>query len=69
MAIKHRFQGGSVFFVLLASVGMVAAIGVTSINLLKGPVRTMAQITKRTVAENAMMANGRLTLFSAWKSP
>lgn len=63
------FQEGSVFFVLFASIGMVAAIGVTSMNLLKGPVRAMAQITKRTVAENAMIANGRLALVMSAQTP
>ena len=48
---------------------MVAAIGVTAMNLLKGPVRAMAQITKRTVAENAMIANGKLTLIMSAQTP
>lgn len=69
MARKTILQKGSIFFVLFASIGMVAAIGVTAMNLLKGPVRAMAQITKRTVAENAMIANGKLTLIMSAQTP
>ena len=69
MARSSIHQKGSVFFVLFASVGMVAALGVTSMNLLKGPVRSMAQITKRTVAENAMIANGKLALVMSAQAP
>lgn len=68
MARTHH-QKGSVFFALFASVAMVAAIGATSINLLRGPVRTMAEVTKRTVAENSMMATGRLALVMAANTP
>lgn len=53
----------------MASIGMVAAVGVASVNLIKGPVRTMALVTKRTVAENAMIANGKLTLIMSTQSP
>lgn len=53
---------GSILFVLFASIAMVGAIGVVGMNLMKGPVRAMAQITKRTIAENHMIASGKLVL-------
>jgi hypothetical protein len=65
MAIKTHRQLGSIFFVLFASIGMIAAIGVASMNLLRGPVKAMSQITKRTIAENSMIASGRLALVMA----
>jgi hypothetical protein len=56
---SHR---GSILFVLFASVAMVGVVGVTSMNMMKGPVRAMAQVTKRTIAENNIIASGRLVL-------
>ena len=58
---------GSVFFMLFACVAMVGVLGTTSINLLKGPVRAMSEVTKRTIAENHMIASGRLALVMAAK--
>lgn len=69
MPANHPHQRGSVFFALFAAIGMVAAIGVASINLIKGPVRAMAEVTKRTVAENAMIANGKLSLIMSAQTP
>lgn len=53
---------GSILLVLFASIAMVGAIGVVGMNLMKGPVRAMAQVTKRTIAENHMIASGKLVL-------
>jgi hypothetical protein len=63
------YQRGSIFFALFASIGMVAAIGVATMNLMKGPVRAMANVTKHTVAENAMIANGKLALIMSASTP
>jgi len=41
---------------------MVGAIGVVGMNLMKGPVRAMSEVTKRTIAENHMIASGKLVL-------
>ncbi len=38
-------------------------------NMLKGPVRTMAHVTKHTAAENNMMATGRLALIMSSQTP
>lgn len=69
MSRTRIFQKGSVLFALFASIGMVAVTGVTAMNVLKGPVRAMSQITKRTVAENAMIANGKLALVMSAQTP
>lgn len=58
-------EKGSVIFALFAAIGMVGVLGVASMNVLKGPVRTMVEVTRRTVAENHMLASGRLALVMA----
>lgn len=62
-------QCGSVFFLLFSSLVMVGLIGAACLHLLKGPVKTMAQVTKRTIAENNMMASGRLALIMSVHAP
>ncbi len=59
---KPSFSAGNIMFVLFASIGMVGLIGVTGMNLMKGPIRAMSQVTKRTIAENHMIASGKLAL-------
>lgn len=60
---------GSILFVLYASIAMVAVIGMVGMNLMKGPVRAMSMVTKRTIAENNMLAAGKLALIIAADSP
>lgn len=62
-------ETGSVFFALFAAAGMVGALGVAGMNVLKGPVRAMAHVTKHTVAENNMIAAGRLALVMSAQEP
>jgi len=59
---SRSFQKGSLIFVLYASIAMVGVIGVAAMHVMKGPVRAMSQVTKRTIAENNMIASGRLAL-------
>lgn len=55
-------NSGSVFFAIFASVAMIGILGVATMNLMRGPVRAMSEVTKRTIAENSMIASGRLAL-------
>lgn len=64
MPITTR-RSGSVLLVLYACIGMVAIIGVAAVHIMQGPVKTMSTVTRRTVAENHMMAAGRLALVEA----
>lgn len=59
---RSRFQAGSIFFSMFAAVAMVGVLGVAAISLLKGPVRAMNEITRRTMAENNMIAAGKLAI-------
>lgn len=60
---------GSIIFVLYASIAMVGVIGAVGMNLMKGPVRAMSVVTKRTLAENNMMAAGKLALIMSAEQP
>jgi hypothetical protein len=63
---KHRpRERGSVFFALFAAVAMVGIIGAATMTVVNGPVKTMSKITSRTIAENAMIASGKLAIIGA----
>lgn len=61
-SLSCGLQRGSVFFSLFAAVGMIGVLGAMTIALLKGPVKTMSEVTRRTVAENNMIAAGKLAI-------
>jgi len=58
-------ETGNVFMMLFGAVGMVGVIGASTMTVMKGPVKTMSQVTKRTVAENNMIAAGKLALIAS----
>ncbi len=58
-------QAGSVIFTLFAGIAMVGILGAAAMTMLKGPVRAMNEITRRTVAENNMIAAGKLAIIAA----
>lgn len=49
-------ESGSVMTVLLAAVAMVAVMGVTTFNILSGPVTTMSKTTYKSMAQNQIDA-------------
>jgi hypothetical protein len=53
-------QSGNVFFALFGAVALVGVVGASSMQIMKGPVRSMSEVTKRTVAENNMIASAKL---------
>jgi hypothetical protein len=57
-------ESGNVFMMLFGAVGMVGVIGASTMTVMKGPVKTMSQVTQRTVAENNMIAAGKLALIA-----
>lgn len=63
--LKKVAERGNVFLLLFGAVGMVGVIGASTMTVLKGPVNTMSQVTKRTLAENNMIAAGKLALIAA----
>lgn len=65
LLIRSSSTSGSVIFSVFVAIAMVGVLGAISMNILKGPVRTMAEVSRRTVAENHMMAAGKLALVAA----
>lgn len=61
----HNPQSGNVFFAMFAVVGMVGLVGASMMTIIKGPVASMQNVTKHTVAENHMIASTRLAIMSA----
>lgn len=58
-------ESGNVFLMLFGAVGMVGVIGASTMTVMKGPVKTMSEVTKRTLAENNMITAGKLALIAA----
>ena len=50
---------------MFAAVGMVGLIGYSATTVMKGPVATMQQVTKRTIAEDNILASSKLTVLNA----
>ncbi len=69
MKIRSFTECGSVFFLLFGSLVMVGLLGAACLHILKGPVKTMAHVTNKTIAQNSMMASGRLALVMSVQSP
>lgn len=61
----RRSQSGNVFFALFGAVALVGVVGASSMQIMRGPVRSMSEVTKRTVAENNMIASAKLALIAA----
>lgn len=62
---SRQSQAGNVFFALFGAVALVGVVGASSMQIMKGPVRSMSEVTKRTVAENNMIASSKLALIAA----
>jgi hypothetical protein len=71
MSLRHMIknirysQSGNVFFALFGAVALVGVVGASSMQIMRGPVRSMSEVTKRTVAENNMIASAKLALIAA----
>lgn len=61
----RRDESGNIFFMLFGAVALVGVIGASTMQIANGPVRTMAEVTKRTVAENNMIAGARLAIITS----
>lgn len=58
-------QRGSVMVAIFASIAAVGVVGAVSMNTMQGPVRSMHNVTQKTIAENQMIAAGKLALMAA----
>lgn len=58
-------ERGNIFFTLFGAVALVGAVGAASMTVMKGPVKGISDITRRTVAENNIIASSRLAITSS----
>ncbi len=61
----NRNERGNIFTALLAAIALTGVVGVTTLNLLSGPISGMAGINKKTVAETQVRAIVRLAVMDA----
>ena len=69
MPYREFHQSGNIFFALFGAVALVGVVGASVTTILKGPVAGMQRVTKYTVAENNMIAAGKLALIAATNQP
>lgn len=60
-----RSSAGNVFFAVFAAVAMIGAVGYGFNTVLRGPVRGMTEVTKRTVAESTVITSARMAIVGA----
>ncbi len=65
---RHKTQGGNIFFLLFSSIIIVGAFAVGTSNVLKGIVTSMSDTTRKTLAEEKMMAGARLAIQESTKT-
>lgn len=61
----YASNAGNVFFALFAALGMVGAVGYGFNTVLRGPITSMTETTKRTVAESTVITSSRLAIVGA----
>src|SRR5690349_25111162 len=65
MSVSRAHQSGNIFLALFGAVALLGAIGVSTMAIMRGPVRSMAEVTRHTMAENSMIAAGRVAIVAA----
>ena len=65
MPNSRQYQSGNVFFALFGAVALVGVLGSAMTTIMRGPVAGMQKVTKYTIAENAMIAAGRLAIVTS----
>lgn len=64
-ALRKISEAGNIFLMLFGAVAMVGVVGAATMTIMKGPVRTMSIVTKRTITENNMIATGKLAIIAS----
>ncbi|PZQ49100.1 MAG: hypothetical protein DI551_00155 [Micavibrio aeruginosavorus] len=58
-------NAGNIFFALFAALAMVGAVGYGFNSVLRGPMSTMTEVTRKTLAENTVITTSRLAIVNA----
>ncbi len=62
-------ESGNIFFALFGAIAMVGVLAASMNVIMRGPVTTMQAVTKRTIAENNMIASAKLSVMAATNQP
>ncbi|MEM6810917.1 MAG: tail fiber domain-containing protein [Pseudomonadota bacterium] len=63
--LNAKKESGNVFLMLFGAVALVGVIGASTMTIMRGPVQTMSQVTKRTLAENNAITTARIAVVTA----
>ena len=66
---KRITEAGNAFVLLFGAVGMVGVLGASTMTIMKGPVKTMSEVTKRTITENNMIGATKLAIIVSASDP
>lgn len=64
----RRLQAGNAIVMLFAALGVAGTIGYSLNNIMRGPALTTAELSRKTIADNNIMAATRLAVASATKT-
>lgn len=65
MLMRKSGQSGSVFTVLLAGIGLTAALSLTTYSIFTGPVSSISRITQKAMADTQMLAISKIAIMDA----
>ncbi|MEM9468610.1 MAG: hypothetical protein AAF988_00440 [Pseudomonadota bacterium] len=60
-------ESGNVFLALFGAIAIVGVVGGTAAGIMRGPMKTMTDISSRAVAENEIMANTKMSVMAIAK--
>lgn len=66
---RDRMQSGNAIVMLFAAIGMAGVVGYGLNTIMRGPGNTAADVSRRTIAENNLVASTRLAISMAAKNP
>jgi len=67
--LRRSTEAGNVFFTLFGAVAIVGAIGATATGVMRGPMKSMTEVSSRAMTESNVMANTRLAVMAVSKMP
>lgn len=62
---KYKDQSGNVYVALLSGIALIGIVGTTTFSLLSGPLSSMTEVNKKTVAKTQLNSIARITILDA----
>ncbi len=66
---NRKNERGNIFFTLFGAVAVVGVLGATTVTMMKGPLTTMVEVNRRTMADTQMQIASKLALLTASMGP